>query len=365
IALTVLVVAAAVSGGLRVTRVRAALAYGTALIAAFLSYGRNPGENRQTAGWLIVDLVLITVLLLAASGRWRIGVAGVLLGGVFVAQIVMMVGLGSRGQNPDVGDWGAPARISDLGVPPVPAKTPGLVLRGEDPDEEADRLEDGIGVGYVSTYHDRYLGQSYSSVSQRYLHGAMCANYLGYTCVQAGDFLLSDEAVTGQRWLDLLGYEYLMLAPEYTALESGLGSDWEQVGSDPEFAVWRKVADLPEADVTFAAPGVELEPVAAHGDTHTYDVEAPDGGLVVLREVAWPGWRVTLDGQSLEPRFIDDILVGVELPEGSSGRLEFSYEAIPTGRLAVVAAGAIALIAASQVLHLLVRRRSERREATA
>ncbi len=362
IAITVLLISAVVSGGVKVTRVRAGLAYGSVLLAAFLSYGRNPIEVRQTIAWMIVDLILVTALLLAASQRWRAGVAGVALIGVFAGQAAMIIGLGPRGQNPDVGDWGAPARISELGVPPVPEKTPGLVLRGRDPEAEPARLEDGIGVGYVSTYHDRYLGQSYSSVSQRYLHGATCADYLGYTCPQAGEFLLAEEPRTGQRWLDLLGYEYLMLGPEYGYLEDALGSGWEEVESDEVFTTWQKTADVARADITYTDPGVTIGDGTVAGDTHTYTVDAPDGGLVVLREVAWPGWKAELDGRPLQPVFLENILVGVELPEGASGELVVRYDAIPTGPLALAGIGALLLIAASQGVYLLERRRNARKE---
>jgi hypothetical protein len=54
-------------------------------------------------------------------------------------------------------------------------------------------------------------------------------------------------------------------------------------------------------------------------------IVAPGPGLVVLNEVAYPGWRVRVDGIERKPIRVDLLLRGVLVPAGAH-RLEWSYE---------------------------------------
>jgi hypothetical protein len=361
IAVTVLVVVAVHEGGVRLTRARVMLVYASVVLALFLSWARAPTHPRNFLLWALTAGILLTALLYAGRKGWRRGLAGVCLTGVLVAQLGLLFGLLPRGQNPDVGDWGAPSRISALPEPVVPANTPALLLRaGSTPAQGPMEQAEGVGVGYLPTYHDRLLGQSYSSVSQKYLTKALCNDHLGASCPAAADFLLSREKHTGKRWIDLMGYEYLLLSKDFAPLERQLGPDWVLVNQGRVFATYKKVSNLPDADVTYRDPAVQITPVSQEGNNLRFQVHAPDGGLVALRELAWPGWTAELNGRPIPVPFLSNILVGLRLPAGSSGTLTVEYHAMETGHVVLLFAVAASSLAGAVAWVLLQRRRARR-----
>jgi hypothetical protein len=64
--------------------------------------------------------------------------------------------------------------------------------------------------------------------------------------------------------------------------------------------------------------------VARRNDRVTLDVEAPDGGMLVLHDLDYPGWTATVDGQPAEILRANLLFRGVELSPGAR-RVEFVF----------------------------------------
>jgi len=76
-----------------------------------------------------------------------------------------------------------------------------------------------------------------------------------------------------------------------------------------------------------APPGEEATPLpeeAVQWHPNRVRVRASGPGLLVLSEVAYPGWRVRVDGAPAELRTPAGVLRGVLLPAGGH-TVEFSY----------------------------------------
>ena len=79
-------------------------------------------------------------------------------------------------------------------------------------------------------------------------------------------------------------------------------------------------------------------------------------GMLVLSDVAYPGWKVTVDGDEQPIRRVDYLLRGVSVPAGTS-RVEFSYEPASATAGAWLSGVALLLLGGSAAALLLARRR--------
>jgi hypothetical protein len=76
-------------------------------------------------------------------------------------------------------------------------------------------------------------------------------------------------------------------------------------------------APLIEAAASGRAPaGVAGKITRFRNDIVEAEIDAPAGGVVVLNEAHYPGWHVTVDGQSQTPFTVDHFLRGVLVPAG-------------------------------------------------
>jgi hypothetical protein len=67
-----------------------------------------------------------------------------------------------------------------------------------------------------------------------------------------------------------------------------------------------------------AATGENRAAITAEtNDTVSLEVSSPRGGLVVLADLFWPGWRVTVDGTERECLRVNDLFRGVTVEPGS------------------------------------------------
>ncbi|HEY6050589.1 MAG TPA: YfhO family protein, partial [Thermoanaerobaculia bacterium] len=87
------------------------------------------------------------------------------------------------------------------------------------------------------------------------------------------------------------------------------------------------------------------------------EVSSDAAGILVLTDVAYPGWKARADGNPAEILLADGVFRGVALPAGSH-RVVFAYRPA-----SVIAGGAIS--AAALVVFLLLARRGEPRRAGA
>jgi Bacterial membrane protein YfhO len=68
----------------------------------------------------------------------------------------------------------------------------------------------------------------------------------------------------------------------------------------------------------FFADGANVTIVTWRGDAYELAVDAPQGALVRSSVAMWPGWRVKRDGESIEPKLVDEAFIGFEVPAGRS-----------------------------------------------
>ncbi len=83
------------------------------------------------------------------------------------------------------------------------------------------------------------------------------------------------------------------------------------------------------------------------------DVEAEQGGLLVVSEIFHPNWRASVDGADIPVHRVDIALRAVEVPAGSH-QVRFTYAAgaVRWGLLV----GLLALVACLGVIAVAVRR---------
>lgn len=353
---TILLILAAARAGLRWTRPRGALLAASVALSAYLTWARRPEDGLLAVVWAAAAGAVLLLLMLAHR-RWAMtGAAAMLIAGTVLAHGFLLTSLLPRGLNPDMGDWLAPTRISALVPAPVPADTPALALRPYNPGLNPDRMAEGIPVGFIATYHDRFLGQAYSSVRQRHLADSLCSDYLGDSCADAARFLVDTEPTTGQPWVTLLGYRYLVFSQEFESLERTLPDQWQPDSEGALFTTFRNTGPEPAGAVTWTSAEVQsVTSVSRAGNRSELDVVTSDAGpgRLVLREVFWPGWHATLDGVPVQASPLDNRLVQIVLPAGSSGRLVIDYTPVSPKLVWGSVGAGVALIA----LGFLVGRR--------
>jgi hypothetical protein len=94
--------------------------------------------------------------------------------------------------------------------------------------------------------------------------------------------------------------------------------------------------------ITAVIGDASVRAVDVERSRQTYDVNSETGATLVFRDLYWPGYVATLDGQPLTVRPLDRTLVTVELPPGSAGTLTLRYDPMPLWLWAPpVGAGAI------------------------
>ncbi len=79
---------------------------------------------------------------------------------------------------------------------------------------------------------------------------------------------------------------------------------YELAGSRGRVA-WEKPASMPAPKVTQLRPG-----------RIAIDADSQSGGRLILTELMYPGWTVTVDGKSAEPLTVERMFRGVDLPAG-------------------------------------------------
>jgi len=354
LALNCLVVLIIAHSGLKVTRGRLLGVSALVGAGAWIQFGRSP----QDLKWILAAVALEAVLLswLVVSVRRRRGGGWVAVGGSFAALGLLVIALPAPGTNPDVPDWGYAPRVSQVPAPPVAPESPALVLRTPATPIAQD-LEAGMTVGFVPTYHERFVGQSYTAVGHKALAQALCSDYLGRSCPAAQEFLLSQESSTGRPWLELLGYQGLLFTQEFPGFQAG--RDWQALEPVGHYSHLKRVKRQRAPHVTWTSPEVRaVEVLAESANGLTLRVDADPGARLILDQLWWPGWKVDLDGSTVEAADLEGILVAVDLPEGSSGLVSVRYQPVSPWLLVAWSLGVAVLLS----LAAIAARSSARRQ---
>lgn len=108
-------------------------------------------------------------------------------------------------------------------------------------------------------------------------------------------------------------------------------------GQDPPVgaavASIQRSSEYPPRDSGVARPEVGRVRAANVGDgRYEAVVDAPEGGMVVLKVTYHPGWRAYLNGQEVTPSMVMPSYLGVPVPPGTHG-LRFVYQTAASRRL--------------------------------
>jgi hypothetical protein len=130
---------------------------------------------------------------------------------------------------------------------------------------------------------------------------------------------------------------------EALAATTALGSDARRVAVTEE-----PVPGVPREGDGGAAPAGAARIADYEDERVVVEADARAGGLLVLTDVHFPGWRAEVDGEPADVERVDYLLRGVRIPAGSH-RVEFVYEPLSWRIGWIVSLLAIASVAAVAV----------------
>ncbi len=338
---------------LRISARRCLGAAATLAFGAYLTWARQPKDDWLVGTLVVAGCAALVVLLL----RRLPGAAGLaaLAGSVLLAGFVVV-------HHPTpVLRWGYDPVVREAPLSDVPQ--PSVALYPKEPDYPR-WFDQGVGVGFSRLTADERVGPGYSSVAQgtwRELMRVRSAH--GYTGPESPDGLFTVEPRTDKPWIELMGLRSVVVYSGDSRLAEFrelAGRSWQPTRRTRAFVVLEPRGPVSaRGRVTAVLGDAEIAPSSVRRQTQSYRVSTADGATLVFRDLFWPGYVATLDGESLEVEPLGDLLVTVRLPPGADGELELSYEPVSTPVLLALlgSAGLILLVA---VLLALARARPRR-----
>lgn len=352
--LTALLVGA---GALVLTRARVAGVLGSGVAVGVLTFFRRP----DTAEW-----ITSSALLLAAVAALLLALR---FGGARAAAVAALLGtLVLTGWTVDEHERGGQ---TDRGYPAVPRKSlshpvPTLTLYAKQ-GQRPRWFAQGVAVGLARLTADDRVQPGYSSVSQIGWRRQFCSRSAhGYTCPDASARLFEVEPTTGQAWIDLLGYEQVVvhdgqhLERWRAAVDE---SQWEQTGRSEDFVTFsrREPLERPGRLAAVVDGSAEVTAVDVGRRVQTYEVRSDPGATLVFSDLFWPGYVATVDGEAVPVGAVSDTLLSVRVPAGTDGTLRVAYDILPTPVWTGLVGSGAALVLAAAVLSTrpAVRRRHQ------
>jgi hypothetical protein len=161
---------------------------------------------------------------------------------------------------------------------------------------------------------------------------------------------------TGLSLIDLMAVDQVVVqqAADAQAFGAWAGSAWTEARGPA--GEWRFNRLQPVGLVTWTAPGAAAQIVSRQPERIVADVrnDSATPGKIVLARAWYPGWSARLNGAPVNASRAAGLLVSVDLPPRSAGRLEVSFW--PTGLtfgLAMAAVGALLLILTARFPRLI------------
>jgi hypothetical protein len=174
-----------------------------------------------------------------------------------------------------------------------------------------------------------------------------CQTASGSPCGPLVAHVTAPVAPTGRSLIDLMGIDEVVVQHPADAAKfaAWAGAAWTEARGPA--GEWRFARNKPLGLITWASPGVAAriasrEPARIGAEVRN---DGPGPGTIVLARAWYPGWSARLNGASVAARPFAGLLVSVQLPPHSAGRLEVSFW--PAGLTAgfVLAAVGVMLIA--------------------
>jgi hypothetical protein len=322
---------------------------------AFLAWARTPTLSEPLTGMALVAIAMVAVL------------ATLRLLGVHPAGLVALLGtvgllVYAAVTTPYFPDQASvPTSVVRGPMTITSSDRPAVVLAGQGDTARNNRwARQGLGRGFSNLTADNRFAHGYSSVSQRYYRDLLGVFSPHGESRRAGiRRLFTREPTTSELWVDLLGYRSAVVSEDRAVMFERFSRShgWSRVATTADLVKFRRSTDPAVAGRVTAAPSdVDVAAVTLEGERQVYDVSAPEGGVLVLRDIYWPGYVATLDGDDLQVSPLAGVLVSVELPADAEGRLVVEFQPHPAAGLSLAGAVALLLLTAGGALCLLVRR---------
>ncbi|MBA2445155.1 MAG: hypothetical protein H0V49_07480 [Nocardioidaceae bacterium] len=352
--LIVTVVMLACAGALVVNRHRVVGLAASVLALGWLTWARDPLDSNGLTGVLIVA-ALATALVVAARIAASAGGLVAWVGTGVAAVVAFQLNPVDVDPLRPVTDTGGNVSITEADWPvfaSFPRTEPVVMQRW---------FADGVGRGFERLSADVRLAPGYSSIRQVGFEERFCIKSShGYTCDAAARRLLEAEPRTDRPWIDLLGYRTVVLAGEkrQRLWKRAAGPEWERVDKGTDFFKYqRREVPVVAGRITHVEGEAEIRELEVSNGTQSYEVTSSPGAVLVFRDLYWPGYAATLDGEPLKVSSLSGTLLTVELPPGATGELTVHYAPVTGGELAGLTAGGIGVAGVSMVMAWIWRRR--------
>lgn len=184
----------------------------------------------------------------------------------------------------------------------------------------------------TSLFSDTISVNGYSPYNSKSYRKNFCFVHLAATaCKDIADRLLAKVPPTGLSLIDLMRIDTLVVQNPGIAeqLRQGAGGNWTATVTPTGTTVLERdfAAQAPPDPVSWQSEGLESRVISQSPQEVVLDVNGatPSAGMVVLARAWYPGWSASIDGRPLKVVPLHGLLVSAELPQGSVGRVTFTY----------------------------------------
>ncbi len=351
------------SGGLATDRWRARAAGTVGVVAAgiYLSFATRPAPWRMhvLAGVLVLALLCVAAL----AYRWRGMLA---FGTVLVAGTVLVVTY--QTSRLPLGQHGPPNLPTSVSrVEASSSRYTGTVL-------QLATENGGVGTrggasgellfgneSWVSGRESvvRYTGMGYDKFFE-----ALCMSYRGEVCPDAVTRAFAPMPGTDVPLVDGFRVSTVVIGNSLVPPEvrDSPPKGWVVSDSDQVRTVWTRTSALPyPGRVSVVTPGITVRSAVSTASRETVSLSAAQPGQITFARLAWPGYRATVDGRTVQTVAGPAGLLVVPVSEGAH-TLVVDYRApgVQGGAVALVGGLFVAVLLSLGELVGMLRRRRRR-----
>ena len=224
--------------------------------------------------------------------------------------------------------WNLPADRSAAkeAFPEFPGTTIQLGERGllQDRDRHPDAAYRSLAFGNYARTLDRAYVNGYTPTGHFYFGDLLCMRWDSSVCPDAYRRLFAPEPETGRAPVDLMNLDRVVLQRALfpDAVNQPVPEGWHWVDL-PGHADYIAVLERDGGPVSTADGRISdtqdatAESISETDTTSRLRVTSADGGLVAFARLGWPGYRATLDGESIPITTVAKSFVAVEIPPGT------------------------------------------------
>ncbi|AYF79419.1 hypothetical protein D7D52_26875 [Nocardia yunnanensis] len=227
-------------------------------------------------------------------------------------------------------------------------------------EQRGDRAWGSLVFGNYAKNIDAHYVNAYTPIGYAAFSKLLCMGWDGSTCPAAFAAAFSVESATGRSIVDLMKVDRVVLQraqyPDAPTHPAPAGWHWTDCPGHERY-IWvleRDGGPISGQGLVADTRDVTATPIGRDSVTSRLRVTSAAGGRIVFARLAWPGYRVSLDGRDLGFHAIANTFLAVDIPPGTrNGELVVSWR--PPGWKIGIAA-ALAGLAGLCLLQWLYRR---------